>query len=483
MITHIELTNFMSHTKTVIEPSPGLTVLVGPNNCGKSAVVAALQILCYNDNSTYVTRHGEKECSVVVRTSEGDEIRWGRKNSPSYVINGQKFDRLRGSGLPDELHQALKLPKVDAGEANEFDVHFGTQKSPIFLLGGSESTAARFFASSSDAVHLVAMQRRHKEKQTQARSRKQDLEARSRTLNEELEALQPVVTINDQLSQAEDVYHELQDLVARLAHLEGLETNFRRQLRDIEYRTAEVEAFSSLVSPPSLTPTEPIETLLVGLVQAEANVSKLVAVQEALAPLPEPPQLGDVDSLESSLSRIIAESQRLSRAEVERHALEQLQAPPQLLDTDFLERAIARMEQAETNRDASERQFSILQQLGSPPRLENELELERLLQSLEREALNFERWQKAVEVVSELPELESVSVGPLEDLLLRLMEVQDSVQAGVMEVEAISREVSQVEQELRAAANEATCPTCGAPLDPDRVISQAAVGIGGHAHG
>ena len=36
MITRIELTNFMSHKHTVIEPAAGLTVLVGPNNIGKS---------------------------------------------------------------------------------------------------------------------------------------------------------------------------------------------------------------------------------------------------------------------------------------------------------------------------------------------------------------------------------------------------------------------------------------------------------------
>ena len=54
VIKRIELINFMSHEHTVIEPAAGLTVLVGPNNCGKSAIVTALQILCHNDNSTYV---------------------------------------------------------------------------------------------------------------------------------------------------------------------------------------------------------------------------------------------------------------------------------------------------------------------------------------------------------------------------------------------------------------------------------------------
>src|SRR5690349_5202862 len=102
----------MSHRKTVIEPSAGLTVLIGPNNCGKSAFVAALQILCHNENSTYVKRHGEKECAVVVQTSEGHVIEWRRKNSPRYIINGVEHSRLGNAGVPAELHALLRLPLV-----------------------------------------------------------------------------------------------------------------------------------------------------------------------------------------------------------------------------------------------------------------------------------------------------------------------------------------------------------------------------------
>src|SRR5271155_5294990 len=115
MIRRIVLENFMSHAHTVIEPADGLTVLVGPNNCGKSAVVAALQILCHNDNSTYVTRHNEKECSVTVETDDGHVVQWCRRNnSPKYIIDGQPFERLDKAGLPDSLQQVLRLPKVVA---------------------------------------------------------------------------------------------------------------------------------------------------------------------------------------------------------------------------------------------------------------------------------------------------------------------------------------------------------------------------------
>src|SRR6185436_3727223 len=89
---------------------------------------------------------------------------WRRKNSPAYTIDGEPFDRLKSGGLPEPLHKALRLPKVEAGDDEEFDVHFGEQKAPIFLLGDSPAKAARFFASSSDAIRLVEMQKRHKEK-------------------------------------------------------------------------------------------------------------------------------------------------------------------------------------------------------------------------------------------------------------------------------------------------------------------------------
>ena len=56
MIKRITLDNYMSHSHTVIEPADGLTVLVGENNCGKSAVVSALQTLCFNRQKNFMRK-------------------------------------------------------------------------------------------------------------------------------------------------------------------------------------------------------------------------------------------------------------------------------------------------------------------------------------------------------------------------------------------------------------------------------------------
>ena len=87
MITRITLTNYMSHAHTVIEPAAGLTVILGPNNCGKSAIVSALQTLCGDNTGDFMVRHGEKECAVTVETDDGHTIRWHAVKNPPVTFS------------------------------------------------------------------------------------------------------------------------------------------------------------------------------------------------------------------------------------------------------------------------------------------------------------------------------------------------------------------------------------------------------------
>jgi len=75
----------MSHSSTVIEPAKGLTVLIGPNNCGKSAVVSALDTLCNNPSGDYMLRHGKKEAQVTVETDDNHIITWPAKGRNSQL--------------------------------------------------------------------------------------------------------------------------------------------------------------------------------------------------------------------------------------------------------------------------------------------------------------------------------------------------------------------------------------------------------------
>src|SRR3954469_19919904 len=112
MITRITLDNFMSHSHTVIEPAAGLTVILGPNNCGKSAIVSALQTVCGDHSGDFMVRHGEKECAVTIETEDGHVICWRRGKKAGYVLDGVEVDRVGRGNLPGNLQTLLRLGKV-----------------------------------------------------------------------------------------------------------------------------------------------------------------------------------------------------------------------------------------------------------------------------------------------------------------------------------------------------------------------------------
>jgi exonuclease SbcC len=301
VIKRIELINFMSHKHTVIEPSAGLTVLIGPNNCGKSAIVTALQILCHNLNSTYVLRHGEKECQIIVETDDGHRIEWSRKKSgsPKYVIDGKEFDRLKG-GVPEELSRALRLPRVESGN-EQLDVHFGEQKNPVFLLNDPGKTAAQFFASSSDASRLVEMQAVHKNRIRNSRSERSRLTTQSSQIETAIENLEPIRGLQEAIQKCETQFCDLSN---ESATIDELQIN----IRAIEEQTLESlqlagmqKALDLISDPPEFVETKPLEQLIDGIKETQLDFNQTEELEKALSQLNEPPTIEPIEPIRETI--------------------------------------------------------------------------------------------------------------------------------------------------------------------------------------
>jgi len=522
MITRIELTNFMSHAKTVIEPAAGLTVLVGPNNVGKSAIVAALQILCHNENSTYVMRHGERECSVSVRTDDEHLVEWKRRNSPSYVIDGQIFDRLRSGGIPEELHQALRLPRVNASNDEEFDIHFGTQKSPIFLLGNSGTVAARFFASSSDAIRLVMVQKRHKEKLSEAQREKNRLEGESRQLNAELEMLEPIVDINDRLETIEREYEELLQLAAWLdkaevqvavltehaarliqftvqadilspliappilppiVQLEKLIAKLEEDNRNVESTASRVDVYSTISPPPKMATVDVIQTLIVAIERTEVQVNAANLEVAVLSVLSFPPVLHDL----TPLSRLAENSARFSNevaSGTEKcRSFVRLTTPPTLTDTESLGQFINRIETSADELDIARVRNENLQLLATPPEIEDVEVFRGLLSSMVRTTKQLAYLESQLGSLTTLiAPVPPTVTSSLETFTAQLEEAIRREQGCKNELTIAEVELATVTNELRSQAAQSHCRLCGSMLNPDQVIARAAAGFGVHEH-
>lgn len=483
MIRRIELVNFMSHARTVIEPADGLTVLVGPNNCGKSAVVAALQILCHNETSTYVMRHGERECSVTVETTEGKIVQWRRRKSPAYFVDGTELSRLERSEVPEEVVRALRLGMVSSDGAREFDVHFGEQKSPVFLLDQSGSHAAQFFASSSDAASLVEMQKLHQQRMSDARKERIRLDAEAERLARDLAVLADADPIGVSIHEAEAQHAALEQISAHVVQLTDDLRFLHNASSRLEQCDADAAALTLVEPPPILEPTEPLSRLVGQLTQTDAERVRQAALADALVQVLPAPALVD----ELPLSRLIGDLSVATHTNdwlgAECDMVQPLMLPPHLADAGSLE-ALTR-EMAITNHRVAGMQqgTTVLGSLAAPPELMSEAEIARDLDLLRRGFASLGRAEAACRQLEHLtPPTELTDFTEISRLLTELTPSHAAVSAQEQQVMRVADELQHAEEALRRwAEDHRVCPTCGGTLDPARVAEHARM-HGGSPH-
>ena len=154
----------MAHARTEFALAPGLNVLTGPNNTGKSAVVEALRCLAANPAPRHVIRHGASEARVTLELDDGTAVTWVRR--PKYALYEVRRPGVEepevyakfGRAVPEDVQRLLRLGPVRLDGDVSVDVHIGNQREPVFLLNEPGTVVAGFFAASTEAAHLIAMQ-------------------------------------------------------------------------------------------------------------------------------------------------------------------------------------------------------------------------------------------------------------------------------------------------------------------------------------
>ncbi|MFP3981778.1 MAG: AAA family ATPase [Desulfobacterales bacterium] len=346
MIRRIELVNFMSHPHTVIEPAEGLTVLTGGNNTGKSAVISALQTLCRNISGDYMVRHGQKECRIIVETGEGNVLEWKRKKGTvSYTVNGREVHRLRGA-VPDDLHDLLCMPQVET-EGEPFDVHFGEQKKPIFLLDESPGRRATFFASSSDAIKLIEMQSRHRTRVREARNEEGRLASRSARLQQRIQTLAPLDELEEQIKGLETAHEAIGQLARQLSDLDR-HVDAMVCTESMAKKHADLAgAAASLAPPPELAEIGALAWMIRQMDYQSRRIQKESEAAKAVSRVQAPPDMADVERLSGLISQMQRVSAGVGKAAARGRVLSDCPVPPEMIDIAGLGRHIEAMEKAE----------------------------------------------------------------------------------------------------------------------------------------
>ena len=149
MISKIELKNIQSHKDTTIELDPGINIIVGSSNNGKSTIMRAINWVTYNRplgidtlaSHWILDKKGNLKdtMSASIFTDDGHSVTRKRtKDENQYIINnGEEESELNvvKSDVPDEVTDILELS----------DVNIQKQMDSPFLLSETNGEVAKYF--------------------------------------------------------------------------------------------------------------------------------------------------------------------------------------------------------------------------------------------------------------------------------------------------------------------------------------------------
>ena len=140
MIEKVEIHNFQSHKATVLELDAKVNTLQGNSDCGKSAVLRALQWLIFNPAGDYFisdwARKGKTQtapCEVIVYANGHKIVRRRDKDFNGYYLDDEMFEATRNT-VPKKISDLLNLGEVNVQR----------QLDPPFLLSMSAGEVSRY---------------------------------------------------------------------------------------------------------------------------------------------------------------------------------------------------------------------------------------------------------------------------------------------------------------------------------------------------
>ena len=206
-LTTLVIRNFQNHKKTVLKFAPGLNVIVGRTDAGKSGILRALRWLCFNRPSGKAFRsHWGGKTSVFLKTMEGVTVKRMRWPGNKYFLNGKELKAF-GQSVPDEIVKKLNITELNWQE----------QTDPHFLLSSSAAEVGRTLneVASLEDIDKTQSNLRKLESRTLT-----DLKVAQTTLEEveeELKEFEYVDAMEEDISALEQLVEEVSILETRLS--------------------------------------------------------------------------------------------------------------------------------------------------------------------------------------------------------------------------------------------------------------------------
>ena len=228
-IVAVRIQGFQSHADSLINLGPGLNVITGPSDSGKTAVIRAVRWVAFNEpQGEAFVNEKVGEALVALHMDNGLQISKRRKKGKtSYLLQtgpndeGSLFEK---SEVPEEVKAALGITKQTFGDFTTA-LNFAFQLEAPFLISETASAGAKILGklAGTEAVD-VAVKAVSKDTYA-ARQERQQGEKDVAKINTQLLEYFELEQIRNQLEAVEYLASEVETDVKRLENLRQQKTN------------------------------------------------------------------------------------------------------------------------------------------------------------------------------------------------------------------------------------------------------------------
>lgn len=147
----VSIKDFQIVKSASLEFIPGLTVIQGESNNGKTALFRAIKSCIYNEPGTNNVRLGCKNYMVGIE-HKGHKIILQKGENSLYLIDGKQYNKIGKTQIP-EVANALGINALSINDNTE-KINFWDQMEKPFLLDRNSSELFRFIVDSGEDDNL-----------------------------------------------------------------------------------------------------------------------------------------------------------------------------------------------------------------------------------------------------------------------------------------------------------------------------------------
>lgn len=227
MIQKIEINNFQSHQNSVLDFHPGINIIIGTSNEGKSAILRSIEWVVNNRplGLSYISHWNitkddkiMDQAIVKIIINDNEIIRKRSDDFNGYIVNGKKLET--GSEVPYEIKNIF----------NFTDVNIQKQFDSPFLLSKGAGEVARYFNETikiDDIDQMLSLAEKKKRKsKSDLKYIQEDLKETEDNLkklewiDEAGRLLKRIERINDRIKKTDDNINILDELLNKKINIE-----------------------------------------------------------------------------------------------------------------------------------------------------------------------------------------------------------------------------------------------------------------------